>query len=80
MAQGHPLSIRGAKISMSPSPLLSKIETFRNTYTLSRRLTDLSYGQSTNKLTFNMEMSLMFLNRNISASPSSSVQLDLNEN
>lgn len=56
--------------------LRSKIETFRNPQTLSRRLIVLKSGQRTNKLKCNTEMPLMFLNRSTGSLELSSVLLE----
>lgn len=56
--------------------LPSKIETFRNPPTLSRRLIVLNSGQRTNKLKCNTGMPLMFLNRSTGSRELSSVLLE----
>lgn len=56
--------------------LPSKIETFRNPQTLSRRLIVLNSGQRTNKLKCNTGMPLMFLNRSTGSRELSSVLLE----
>lgn len=56
--------------------LRSKIETFRNPQTLSRRLIVLNSGQRTNRLKCNTEMPLMFLNRSAGSQELSSVLLE----